>query len=86
MFTPLKFMLPDKIKKLGIKKQVEVVDVCKRSEGVINEKIGPIFKVKVLQYKNDTLFVRTGNSTNLGKYFPKHPYRDMWIRAKLKGD
>ena len=61
MFTPLKFMLPDKAKKLGIKKQVEVVDICKKSENIINEKLGPNFKIKVLQYKNNTLFIRTGN-------------------------
>jgi hypothetical protein len=61
MFTLLKFILPEKVKKLGIKKQVELVDVCRKAESVINKKLGPNFKIKVLQYKNNILFIKTGN-------------------------
>ncbi len=61
MFTKIKFILPDKINKLGIKKQVQLIDVCKRAEEIINKKLGPNFKIKVTQYKNNSLFIKTGN-------------------------
>ncbi len=61
MFTPLKFILPEKINKLGIKKQIVVIDICKKAENIINEKLESNFKIKVQQYKNNTLFIKTGN-------------------------
>jgi len=61
MFTKIKFILPKKINKLGIKRQIQLIDICKRAENILNEKLEQNFKIKVLQYKNDTLFIKTGN-------------------------
>ena len=60
MFVPLKSVLPDKIKKLGIKKQIETVNVCKKVEEIINSQFKNL-KVGVLRYKDQTIFIKTGN-------------------------
>lgn len=61
MFTSLKSIIPSKIDKFGIKKQIQVIDICKKSEDIINFKIKSKFKASVVKYKNQTIFIKTNN-------------------------
>ncbi len=61
MFVSIKKIIPDKVKKLGIKKQVKIVSDCSLIEKILNEKIKSNFKIKVLSFKNGKLIVKTGN-------------------------
>ncbi|MEK7452803.1 MAG: hypothetical protein AAB614_01060 [Patescibacteria group bacterium] len=61
MFTSIKSILLNKTKRLGIKNQVKVIDDCRRIECVINGKINQNFKIKVLKYKNNTVYIKTNN-------------------------
>ena len=61
MFTSLKSIIPKKIDSLGIKKQIQVIDICKKAEKIINLKIKSKFKVNIIKYKNQSIFIKTSN-------------------------
>ncbi len=61
MFTSLKTVLPSKIKNLGIKNQVDVIDNCRKIEIIINKKINSDFKIKISAYKDKSIFIKTEN-------------------------
>lgn len=61
MFTSLKSIIPKKIDTLGIRKQIQVVDICKKAEDIINLKIKSKFKVNIIKYNNQSIFIKTSN-------------------------
>jgi len=87
MFIQIKKVLPAKIKKLGIKKQIKVVGDCSKIEDILNNKIKSNYKIKVLSYKNSDLIIKTNNfhisnELKLIEYHLKREFRDNNIFVK----